>query len=95
MNQQAQGEQMAMLNPPNLPESPSFPNRLLFAGGGLGFGLALGLGLTMWQELRDKSIRTEADAVAALDLPLLVAIPWVGATAESKNGKRKKDAVVA
>jgi protein tyrosine kinase modulator len=90
MNQQAQGEQMAMLNPPNLPESPSFPNRLLFAGGGLGFGLALGLGLTMWQELRDKSIRTQADVEAALNLPMLVAIPWVGAvTGENKNGKHK------
>src|SRR5258708_8676668 len=91
MNQQAQGEQMAMLNPPNLPESPSFPNRLLFAGGGLGVGLALGVGLTMWQELRDKSIRTEADAEAALDLPILVAIPWVGPTTEENtNGKHKR-----
>jgi polysaccharide chain length determinant protein (PEP-CTERM system associated) len=88
MNQQAQGEQMAMLNPPNLPESPSFPNRLLFAGGGLGVGLALGMGLTMWQELRDKSIRTQADVEAALDLPMLVAVPWVGPNAgENKNGK--------
>lgn len=75
--QQQQGEQMALLNPANLPDSPSFPNRLLFAGGGLGAGLALGLGLTFWLELRDKSIRTEADAEAALDLPLLVSVPWV------------------
>jgi polysaccharide chain length determinant protein (PEP-CTERM system associated) len=88
MNQQAQGEQMAMLNPPNLPEAPSFPNRLMFAGGGLGFGLALGLGLTMWQELRDKSIRTQADVEAALSLPMLVAVPWVDVTSgDSKNGK--------
>lgn len=75
--QQQQGEQMALLNPANLPDSPSFPNRLLFAGGGLGAGLALGLGLALWLELRDKCIRTEADAEAALDLPLLVAVPWV------------------
>jgi polysaccharide chain length determinant protein (PEP-CTERM system associated) len=91
MNQQAQGEQMAMLNPPNLPESPSFPNRLLFAGGGLGFGLVLGLGLTMWRELRDKAIRTEADAEAALDLPILVAIPWVNTSATNQNGKGKPE----
>ena len=80
MEQQSQGERMFTLNPANLPDSPSFPNRLLFAGGGLGAGLALGFGLAVWLELRDKSIRTEADAEAALELPMLVAIPWVGDT---------------
>src|SRR5258708_943051 len=86
--QQQQGEQMALLNPANLPDSPSFPNRLLFAGGGLGAGLVLGLGLTLWLELRDKSIRTEEDAEAAVGLPLLVSIPWVGETAVA-NGHGK------
>jgi uncharacterized protein involved in exopolysaccharide biosynthesis len=85
MINQSQGERMFPLNPASLPESPSFPNRWLFAGGGLGFGLALGIGLAMWQEVRDKAIRTEADAVAALGLPLLVAVPWVGPAA-SVNG---------
>jgi len=90
MNNQSQGERMFVLNPANLPDSPSFPNRLLFAGGGLGAGLALGLGLTFWLELRDKSIRTEADAEAALNLPMLVAVPWVGVVAEGdKNDKFK------
>jgi polysaccharide chain length determinant protein (PEP-CTERM system associated) len=88
MEQQQQGEQMHLLNPANVPDSPSFPNRLLFAGGGLGAGLALGLGLALWLEFRDKSIRTEADAQAALDLPLLVAVPWVGKGAEA-NGSGK------
>jgi uncharacterized protein involved in exopolysaccharide biosynthesis len=88
MNNQSEGERMFPLNPANLPETPSFPNRLYFAAGGLGAGLALGLGVTLWLELRDKSIRTEADAEAALQLPLLVAVPWVGvAVAKNKNGK--------
>jgi len=88
--QQQQGEQMALLNPANLPDSPSFPNRLLFAGGGLGAGLVLGLGLTLWLELRDKSIRTEADAEAALGLPLLVSVPWVvEAAVANGNGRRR------
>lgn len=88
--QQQQGEQMALLNPANLPDSPSFPNRLLFAGGGLGAGLVLGLGITLWLELRDKSIRTEADAEAAMGLPLLVSIPWVVETAPANgSGKRR------
>jgi capsular polysaccharide biosynthesis protein len=85
---QAEGAQMALLNPANLPEAPSFPNRLVFAGGGLGAGLTLGLGLVLWLELRDKSIRTQADAEAALELPMLVAVPWVvGAEPANGNGK--------
>jgi uncharacterized protein involved in exopolysaccharide biosynthesis len=86
--QQQQGEQMALLNPASLPDSPSFPNRLLFAGGGLGAGLVLGLGLTLWLEWRDKSIRTEGDVEVVLGLPLLVSVPWLIETAAtSGNGK--------
>jgi polysaccharide chain length determinant protein (PEP-CTERM system associated) len=90
MNNQSEGERMFPLNPANLPDSPSFPNRLLFAGGGLGAGLALGMALAMWLEFRDNSIRTEADAEAAMELPILVSVPWVGAAAApSNNGKVK------
>ena len=98
MEQQQQGEQMRLLNPANLPETPTFPNRLLFAGGGLGAGLGLGLGIALLLEMGDKSIRTEADAEAAMELPMLVAIPWVSNSGEgSQNGKgsfwtkKKKD----
>jgi capsular polysaccharide biosynthesis protein len=91
MNNQSQGERMFPLNAANLPESPSFPNRLLFLAGGLGAGLALGLGFGLWLEIRDNSIRTEADAEAALELPLLIAVPWVGAVdgAETRKFWRK------
>lgn len=92
MTNQSQGERMFPLNPANLPEAPSFPNRLLFAGGGLGAGLAMGLGLAMLMELSDKSIHNEADAEAALELPILITIPWVGGTETngSQNGSRYK-----
>ena len=94
MTSQAQGERMDEIQPASLPDSPSFPNRLLFAGGGLAAGLALGGGIALWLELRDNSIRTEADAEAAMQLPLLVSMPWVGSgTEEESNGKfwqRKK-----
>jgi uncharacterized protein involved in exopolysaccharide biosynthesis len=86
MNNQSQGERMVELEAANLPEAPSFPNRLFFAGGGLGAGLALGMGLALWLELRDKSIRNEKDAEAALELPMLVAIPWIGETDEDEDG---------
>jgi len=78
MEQQAKGEQMRLLNTASLPSDPSFPNRPLFAAGGLGMGLMVGLVLALSLELMDKSIRNEADAEAALQLPLLASLPWVG-----------------
>jgi polysaccharide chain length determinant protein (PEP-CTERM system associated) len=90
MEREQQGEQMSVLNPADLPEAPSFPNRLLFAGGGLAGGLALGLGLAFWLEMRDTSLRTETDVVAALDLPVLSQVPWVGVEEEQKAGNRKR-----
>lgn len=92
MENQQQGEQMRVLNPAGLPDSPSFPNRPLFAGGGLGAGLVLGIGIAIWLELRDKSIRTEKDAATAMDLPLLVSVPWVAEEEEltaDGNGRRR------
>jgi len=88
MEKRQQGEQMHLLNAANLPEFPSFPVRPLFAAGGLGAGLVIGMGLALWVELRDKSIRNEADVVASLQLPVLVSVPWVTEPTE-KNGMGK------
>ncbi|HEV7218316.1 MAG: GumC family protein [Terriglobales bacterium] len=85
MESRQQGEQMRLLNPAGLPEDPSFPNRLLFAGGGAGAGLGLGFALAIWLEFTDKSIRTEEDAIAVLDLPVMVSIPWIDRNQEDKN----------
>jgi uncharacterized protein involved in exopolysaccharide biosynthesis len=89
MEREQQGEQMRLQIPANLPDSPSFPNRLLFAGGGLGGGLVLGLGLALLLELRDKSLRSENDVIAALDLPVLSQVPWVGNAPAGVNGNGK------
>ena len=89
--QEQQGETMSVLNPADLPDTPSFPNRIMFAGGGFAGGLMLGLGLAIWLEMRDTSLRTENDVVAVLDLPVLSQVPWVGLDEEDKkNGKRKR-----
>lgn len=89
MEREQQGEQMRLQIPADLPDSPSFPNRLLFAAGGLGGGLVLGLGLGLLLEMRDKSLRSESDVIAALDLPVLSQVPWVGSAPAGVNGNGK------
>jgi uncharacterized protein involved in exopolysaccharide biosynthesis len=57
VEQQQQGEQMALLNPATLPDTPEFPNRLLFAGGGLIAGLVFWIGLALWLRYRAATLR--------------------------------------
>lgn len=93
MEKDQQGEQMRILNVAGVPDSPSFPNRPIFAAGGFGAGLVLGLLIAAWLEFSDKSIRNEKDAAAVMDLPLLISVPWLGEdednAAVSGNGRRQ------
>src|ERR1700691_4476136 len=73
-----EGEQFKILDPANLPDQPSFPNRPAFTLGGLGGGLALGLAIAFLLELRDTSFRTERDVEFALRLPVLAMAPSIG-----------------
>lgn len=85
LQRKQEGEQFTVLDPANLPEKPSFPNRPLFAIGGLAGGLALGLGLTLFLEMRDTSIRTERDVEFALRLPVLAIVPAIEPMSANKS----------
>jgi len=69
-----QGEQFLTLDPPSLPERPTFPNRPLFSLCGLCGGFILGLGMAQLAELHDKSMRTKKDVVQYLGVPTLAVI---------------------
>ena len=89
LEQEQEGEQFGVLDPANLPDKPSFPNRLEFAGGGFGGGLALGLAIAFLLEMKDTSLRTERDVEFVLRLPLLAMIPAI----EPLSGKNPKPAL--
>ncbi len=71
-----QGEQFTVMDAPNLPDSPTYPKRPLFAGGGLVLGLALGLGIVGLLEYRNTALRTERDVWAFTQLPTLAVIAY-------------------
>jgi polysaccharide chain length determinant protein (PEP-CTERM system associated) len=77
LEQREQGEQFSVIDAPNLPDSPTFPNRLVFAGGGLAGGLFLGLLIAGWLEYRDTSLRNERDIWAFTKLPTLGVISHI------------------
>jgi polysaccharide chain length determinant protein (PEP-CTERM system associated) len=87
LNREQQGEQFVVLDPANLPDTPSFPNRPLFALGGLAGGLAVGLGLAFLFEMQDTSLRTERDVEISLRLPVLAMVPAIEPIASKKSNK--------
>ena len=92
LERKQEGEQFSVLDPANLPDKPSFPNRPLFALGGLAGGLALGLGIAFFLEMKDSSFKTERDVEFALHLPVLAMVPAIEpllAKSNKKNGNQK------
>jgi capsular polysaccharide biosynthesis protein len=77
LEQRQQGEQFRVMDAPNLPDSPTFPNHQIFAGGGLAAGLFLGLLLTALLEYRDSSVRSESDIWAFTKLPTLAVVSYI------------------
>ncbi len=69
-----QGENFKVLDAPSLPTSPSFPKKVVFAGGGLGAGLALSLGILYLLAISDKAMYTERDVEVCLNIPVLAGV---------------------
>lgn len=71
------GEQFKILDPARMPERSASPDRpRLYLIAAL-VALAVGLGLTALAEFFDKTLRTEADVRAALNLMVLATVPTV------------------
>ena len=89
LERRQQGEQFRVLDPPSLPQKPSFPNRLLFGLGGLGVGLVLGLGMAQIFELLGKSMWTKGDIEFYLQVPTLALIPSADLALRKRKATRK------
>ena len=77
LEQRQQGEQFRVMDAPNLPDSPVFPNRFQFEAGGFASGLLLGLLLAGLLEYRDTSLRNERDIWAFTKLSTLAVISHI------------------
>ncbi|MGA2888173.1 MAG: Wzz/FepE/Etk N-terminal domain-containing protein [Terracidiphilus sp.] len=77
LERRQQGEQFRVMDAPNLPDAPTFPNHLVFSGEGLASGLILGLLLAALLEYRDTSLRNESDVWVFTKLPTLAVISYI------------------
>ena len=99
LQDQQEGEQFKVLDAPNLPTSPSFPKKSIFAGGGFGAGIALGVGILYLLAMSDKAMYTERDVEVCMKLPVLTLVPTfdladVGPQAKFKSRRDKEITVV-
>ena len=91
LERRQQGEQFRVMDAPNLPDAPKFPNRLVFAGGGFAAGLFMGLLITGLLEYRDTSLRSERDVWAFTKLPTLAIISNIDELSRrTETGRRSK-----
>ena len=91
LERRQQGEQFRVMDPPNLPETPTYPKRWQFTGFGVLGGFGFGLAAVVILEFRDKLMRTEHDVLHYLQLPTLALVPPVGANAARRapNGNKR------
>jgi succinoglycan biosynthesis transport protein ExoP len=81
------GERLSIVNPPIVPDEPSFPKRWMLLAGGPAAGLALGLVLLFLVELIMRPIRDPAALTQLFGEPPLGVIPTVSVkTRFSKRG---------
>ncbi len=89
MEQTQQGERFTILDPPSLPLSPTFPNRLKFSGIGLGTGLGLGVLVAGGLEFLDDRLHREKEIQEMLPVPVIAEIPEVSIAADKRTARRR------
>jgi protein tyrosine kinase modulator len=77
-------ERLSLVEPPNLPDRPHWPNRPLVIAAAAAAGLALGLVLALGVELMARPMRSPSQ-LRALGLPVLGVVPVLESEARSKR----------
>ncbi|HUQ53929.1 MAG TPA: hypothetical protein VM692_17000, partial [Gammaproteobacteria bacterium] len=83
-------ERFTVLEGPSVASSPSSPNRFAVLVLSLAIGVALGAAAVTIAERSDQTVRNAQDVVAFLEVPPLVAIPYVENRADLKRNARRR-----
>ena len=80
-------ERLTLVEAPNLPEEPHFPNRMLVIGASILLGAMLGVALALVAELVSKPLRSPVQ-VEAMGLPILGLVPILTSTVDGRATRR-------
>ncbi len=84
------GEQFRILDAARIPERAFSPNRQMILAIGALAGLGFGLGLIALLEYKDNSLKTDADVLGVLTLPVLAMIPRMVTEQEKRKARRRR-----
>ncbi len=82
-----QSEKLEVIEQPTVPQDPIKPNRQKVAVLALLAALAAGAGLTFLKEISDTAIRRTSDIFSVVDSRLVVSIPYIVTTSETRRRK--------
>jgi succinoglycan biosynthesis transport protein ExoP len=95
LERQQQGAQFRVVDPPSLPDKPSFPDRFKFSLGAIAVGLALAVLFGFGSEVLDDRILSEQALSEAVNLPILCEIPPLPTPREIRIARWKPWVAVA
>jgi succinoglycan biosynthesis transport protein ExoP len=88
LESERKGEKFTLIEPPQPPEKPVSPNRILILCIGIVLSFGLGVGAIMARETIDASVRGPGDIRQLLEVPALAAIPVI-VTASDRLRRRR------
>jgi polysaccharide chain length determinant protein (PEP-CTERM system associated) len=97
LEKRQQGDLFSIIDPPNLPQKPYWPNRFKLSLLGLALGTFVAAGITAAIEAIDSRIDSEDELRNLLTLPVLVGIPLLQAAREQwvYGWRRRMEALAA
>jgi uncharacterized protein involved in exopolysaccharide biosynthesis len=87
MANEDKGERLSVIDPPQVPDRPLSPDRLLLVLGGIAAGSLAGLALALLVELVLRPIRGVKQLEQALGMPALAVIPPLSAKVERRRAR--------
>jgi uncharacterized protein involved in exopolysaccharide biosynthesis len=82
------GEKFTLIEPPQPPEKPISPNRVLILAIGLVLAVAAGVGAVIARDALDASVRGPSDIRELLEVPALASIPIIVTNADRRRRTR-------
>lgn len=79
----SKGERITVVDSATVPDSPTKPNRVMIAGGGMFAGAALGVGLIALMELLNRAVRRPKDLIRSFGITPIVTIPYIRTPSET------------
>lgn len=88
-NEEQMGERLRVVDPPVIPDTPSWPNRPLVMGAGAGGGILLGILLALAIEVLLQPIRDPSSLVRITGSRPLAMVPVIGSLPSDAYGEKK------